>query len=55
MLNDQTVHFQTIQFSIIRLFALNLNFKLIFDPKIGIYKVVLVEVRVNQGAMGIKG
>ena len=51
-LNDQTVLFQTIQFS------MNTQFQcqtVIFDPGIGPYQVLLLLTKVELGAMAMKG
>ena len=55
-LNDKTVLFQTVQFSISHLFALCLNVKkFLCDPYIGHYQVILLLARVDLGVMTIKG
>ena len=52
-LNDQTVLFQTIQFSISHLFAQFKYQTVLFDPLIGPYQVLPLQDRV--GAMAMKG
>ena len=54
-LKDQTVLFQSIQFSISHLFALSLNVKLVFKPYIGPYQVLPLRARVNLKAIAMKG
>ena len=55
-LNDQTVLFQTIQFSRSHFFALNLNVKIVlFDPQLGPYHVLSLRAKLNLGAMAMKG
>ena len=53
-LNDQTVLFLTIQFSIRHLFVLSLNVKVLFDPYIGPFQALPLRVRVGLRAMAIK-
>ena len=54
-LNDKTVLFQPIQFSISNLFALSLNVTVLFDLYRGPCQVLLLQVRVHLGAMAKKG
>ena len=54
-LNDKTVLFQTIQFSISHLFVLNLNIKeFLLNPLIGPYQVLPLRTRVDLRAMAMK-
>ena len=54
-LNDQTVLFQAIQFSISHLFALSLNVKqFYFDPSIEFYQVLPLRVIVDLGVMAMR-
>ena len=54
-LNNQTVLFQTIQFSISHLFALSLNINQFYlTYREGPYQVLPLQARVNQGAMAMK-
>ena len=62
MLNDQTVLFQLIQFSLSHLFEFSLNVKVkfksqivLFDPKIGPYQVWELRLRVDLEAVEMKG
>ena len=55
-LNDQTVLFQTIQFSISHLFAFSLNVKQFYlTPLIEPYQVLPLRIRVDLGVMAMKG
>ena len=51
-LNDQTVLFQTIQFSISTQFKCQ---TVLFDPEIGPYQVLALWARVDLGVMTMKG
>ena len=54
-LNDQTALFQTIQLSISHLFVLFKSQTVLFDSLIGLFKVLPLQVRMNLGAMAMKG
>ena len=54
-LNDQTVLFQTIQFSISHLFALSLNVKQFYLTHRQDYQVLPLQARVDLRVMAIKG
>ena len=54
-LNDQTVLFQTSQFSINHLLVCSLNVQVLCDPLIRPYQVQPLWARVDQGVMAMKG
>ena len=56
VLNDQSLLFLTIQFSISHWFTLSFKRRtVLFNPLIGLYQVLPLRIKVDVGAMSMKG